>query len=269
LTLVIAWRTQLGLTVCADTRIEAGDPLTDSGQKLFNVPVEVTLFGLEEKVVHFPSVGFAFAGNTLMAQSCCAIASTALSNLSAAEADQPISPEAIAEVFARSAEYVSLERRFLSPRRFAGFQAIVFGWDTVAGEPFIFGIEIEESDGALCASAERKHLTVGGLIYFGSGTKFVDEQIDELVARKAQGVPPYRLVQAAIADISLRSVGGSMQFGTAGPNGVRLRPTMRVSNTGMAEISILGCDIHRLMGNSGLFPGANAMTLTEGLDLNE
>ena len=255
----------MGLTVCADTRIASGDPLTDSGQKLFRVPVEVTLFGLEGRIVTFPSVGFAFAGNTLMAQSCCAIASTALSNLSAAEADEPISPEAIAEVFAKAAEYVSRERRFLSPQRLTGFQAIVFGWDTAAGEPFIFEIEIEEDDGALSASAERKYLAAGGLIYFGSGAKFVTEKIEELVARKAHGVHPYQLVQAAIADVSLRSVGGSMQFGTAGPDGVRLRPTMRVSTTGMAEISILGCDIHRLMGESGLFPGANAMTLTEGL----
>lgn len=251
------------LTVCADTRIAGGDgPITDIGQKLFQVPVDVTPFGVDARSIPKLSVGFAFAGNTLMAQSCCAIASTCLSSLSVKSASEEISPSSIASFFAKSAEYVSHERRFLKPGMPARFQAMIFGWDVDQQVPYIYNVEVDEFEGAQAATCERYEIAVGSMAYFGSGAPFIGSMFDALEQDgQPKTVAPHRMMEAAIAASNLQSVGGSLQFATASRDGVRLRPFMRVDETGMAEFSVLGCDIRRLMEAGGPIPGAGAVAL--------
>lgn len=265
MTLVIAWRSEDMLTVCADTRIWNGEsPITDAGQKIFQVPVEITPFGLDATPIQRPSVGFAFAGNTLMAQSCCAIASTCLASLAAESADVALTPDSIVSYFAKAAEYVLGERRFLTPGTSAAFQAIVFGWDEVEQSPFIYDVSTTDEDGRPVAVAVRAMLSIGGIGYFGSGSQFLSKALEELEEERPLGkVRPHRLMEAAIASAQIQSVGGSLQFATAARTGVRLRPFMRVADNGAAEITVLGCNVGRLMDVAAPFPGAGAVALPE------
>lgn len=262
MTLVMAWRSEKMLTVCTDTRIESEskERLTDVGQKLFHVPIEMTPFGLDAEPIRKPSVGFAFAGNTLMAQSCCAIASTCLVSLSARE-DRGIAPAAIAHFFERSAEYVSRERAFLRPRTPSRFEAIVFGWDTSADAPFVYEIKVKPGEAGMEATSVRKDVPVGGLLYFGSGAGFIADALRDTEQDDSPRTSVNQLMEAAIDASELRSVGGAMQFATASCEGVRLRPLMRVGPTGRAEFLVLGCDIRRLMEPEGMVPGAGAVAL--------
>jgi len=263
MTLVMAWRSEDGLTVCADTRIADGDArVTDVGPKLFQVPVEVTPFGLNDEPVQHLTVGFAFSGNTLMAQSCCAIASTCLASLSAVSAEALVAPESIVHFFAKAAEYVSEERRFLTPASPPRFEAMIFGWDQVQLAPFIYHVEVADVDNKLVATVERKPLSVGGIAYFGSGAKFLGETLKKLDQKPPhKTISPHQLMEAAIASAQVKSVGGSLQFATASKSGVRLRSFMRVSRTGEADISILGCSIRKLWNPEGPIPGAGGIAV--------
>lgn len=268
MTLVMAWRSAEMLTVCADTRIAGGDgPITDIGQKLFQVPVDVTPFGVNARSIPKLSVGFAFAGNTLMAQSCCAIASTCLSSLSVESASDEVSPSSIASFFAKSAEYVSHERRFLKPGTPARFEAMIFGWDVDQQEPYVYNVEVDEVEGVQAATCKRYEIAVGGMAYFGSGAPFIGNMFKALEQDdRPKTVAPHQMMEAAIAAFNLQSVGGSLQFATASRDGVRLRPFMRIDETGVAEISVLGCNIRRLLEADGPIPGAGAVVLPVDAD---
>jgi hypothetical protein len=52
--LVLAWRANEQLVVCADTRIASGNPITDAGQKVFVVP-EISILGADVRRLVEPS----------------------------------------------------------------------------------------------------------------------------------------------------------------------------------------------------------------------
>lgn len=266
MTLVMAWRSEEMLTVCADTRISNGkSPITDAGQKIFQVSVDLTLDGVDDIPIRKLPVGYAFAGNTLMAQSCGAVASTCLSSLCASNADSEVSPSEIAGFFARSAEYVTKERYSVTGQTSDKFEIVVFGWDTIAAEPYVYHIEVDADQGLYKAACSPVDVTVNRIAYFGSGAPFLNRKFAEIEASaEPKAIRPRELLEAAIASSDLNSVGGSLQFATATKNGVRLRPIMRVSTSGMAEFEVLGCNMRRLMDASGLFPGAGAVAIEVG-----
>lgn len=262
MTIVMAWRTDTGIMVAADTRISNDkSTLTDVGQKIFQVPVSITPFGLDERSISKPPIGFAFAGNTLLAQSCCVIASTCLASLGAQTADCAPSPEDYSAYFASCAQYVCRERRFWTPNTVHRFESIVFGFDEQAGDAFLFELKTEVQDDEVHVASHRVDLKLGGLAYFGSGKEAVSERLDEL--EKTGGrISPQDLLDEVVGSSSLPSVGGSLQFARATRDGVQLHPMMRVGPSGAATITVLGCDVARLAPIGDFFPGSAAVAFS-------
>lgn len=263
MTLVVAYWTDDGLGVIADTRIwNEISTLLDSGQKIFEIPIIITPFGTVTEPIRKPSVGFAFAGNTLLAQAINGIASVYLQSLGCISVESGPSLIDIASFFARCSEYVLKQRRFNQPTLDWKFQGMVFGYCPIEREFQFFGLDVDTDErGVPLVQAKRTKVKRGGLIHFGSGSQALEELLDQLAnSDDPLTVTPAELMHAIINSSNEPSVGGSIQFATATKDGVQLRPMATVEQQRMS-VSVLGCDAYQLGSVGDYVIGAGAIVV--------
>lgn len=260
MTLVMIWRSDKGISAAADTRISDGlSTITDAGPKLFQIPVAAVPFGVSPSTPQqFGDVGFAFAGNTLSAQSTAAMAATCLQNLSGPEPAHAPSLSDIADFVCRCAEVVVRSREFSRPNDKSRFEAAVFGYCNTQGRMAAYVLEFTtNSDGLAVATASEFDLSTQ-VLALGNGIGRVQELIGELVAANALPVHPTSLIAKVIDDPSQDAVGGSLQFAMANEDGVRLVPAARLVGPHEMDFTVLGFSIRCLGGVGGMYPIANA-----------
>ena len=258
MTLVMLWRSDKGISVAADTRISDGrSPITDAGPKLFQIPIGVMPFGLDAKIQRFADVGFAFAGNTLSAQSTVSMASTCLQNLVGPE---PIVSPSLAEIsdyVCRCAEYIVRSREFTRPNDSSRFEAAIFGYCKRDERFAAYVLEFESDENALATARLIEFDLTTQVLLLGSGSQKVRKLLDLQMAKKAIPVHPTSLLAAIIDDPEEQSVGGNFQYAMGDENGVRLAPAAALVGPHQFEFRVLGCRIMELGDIAGMYP-ANA-----------
>lgn len=255
MTLVMLWRSNKGISVAADTRISDGkSPITDAGPKLFQIPIVAMPFGLDAKTQRFADVGFAFAGNTLSAQSTVSMASTCLQNLVGPE---PIVAPSLAEIsdyVCRCAEYIVRSREFARPRDSSRFEAAVFGYCKREERFAAYVLEFESDENGLATARSTEFDLTTQVLLLGSGSAKVRNLLDLQVSKKAIPVHPTSLLAAIIDDPEEPSVGGNFQYAMGDESGVRLAPAAVLVRPHQVEFSVLGCRMTEFGDIAGMYP---------------
>jgi hypothetical protein len=130
MTLIVCWSNQDILYCLGDTRIsQSAETVTDTGTKIFLVPIKTHVYN--DSTVTSTShhtLGFAFAGSTLLASNTHAIASTCTQLLHNSEDKCIPSLLSIARIYAKVGEYVTKDANSRKHRHFLNFQALIFGF---------------------------------------------------------------------------------------------------------------------------------------------
>ena len=247
MTLIIAWRTDNGLIVAADSKIGSASrtgygTLTEVGPKIFEIPLKAKKGGLENfPTKHFPSFGYAFAGSTLAAQSIHAVAGTYLQNLTSFDVEQGPSLNSVAALYKRCAQYIFDEQKSWNSSS-ANFHAVVFGYCDRECSYQLHELKVVNGK----VTQEKFIPELGGLIYFGSGQDKLTDILDNPQQLGKEPIHPSELLQLIIDDGSEPTVGGTVQYAMSSGEGTFLRPLMRSDKNGQMTISILGIDLNTL-----------------------
>lgn len=269
MTIVVLWyREKFDQLWCAaDSRISnAGAPATDSGAKIFPVPINCHRQTTPGTWVEYSShkVGFAFAGSSLSALNTLALTSACTQQLrSDHDAEEAPSVEAVANLFKNVAEFYirDISSRLVGAstelKRYF-FDSFVFGfcprkqkYEAFALKPALptggsFSIDI------YCVSVEPYTYTP-----IGSGTEMfvaLSEEVAKTVPEP--GVVPTlneMLKREARAD-----VGGYFQLGVAHKGGFDLVPILDTGRERRGNVSFLGLDVTALGATDGFTVGFHA-----------
>lgn len=243
------------LWVAADSRISAsqtGRVLLEDGAKIFPLQIvcrEPGADGFFSKVSYFHSIGFCFAGNTLMGQNAYLSLAPLLSNL--------ISPTGYAPSMADIALYVHtyLQRTFDDYKSRVGehaiFEAALFGYCHSIKGLAIIHFRPQMSDGMCVLGASTKNgMRTGEFQYLGDKKDLMTKRLSEaLSGMSSPGRPisrmPRYVIQDCIDDESLPSIGGDLQLGIASSFGFQPLALCKPRIVGQPEafLSYLGREL--------------------------
>lgn len=241
LTLILISSMRGELHVIADTEFgQAGATGSQVGPKVFPVPIQAIDLDAANKRA-FPSMGFAFAGNVLSGQFTHSVASTCLQNLVGGTTEADVQVGDVAQVYAKAAEQIVLERWRHRKLSGYGFEGVVFGRPS-GGATAAFRLNIEMDDGKASVLVEELDLTKTSAHAIGSGATSARAYIDS--ARKA-GKPfrPIEISDSVIGDPAVPSVSGTVQLAVTTETGVELRPIFRHRGDRAGEFTLLGVNI--------------------------
>lgn len=243
------------LWVAADTRISASPTeriLLEDGAKIFPLQIvcrEPGANGFFSKVSYFHSIGFCFAGNTLMGQNAYLSLAPLLSNL--------ISPAGYAPSMADIAQYVHtyLQLTFDDYKGRVGehaiFEAALFGYCHSIKALAIVHFMPQISDGMCVLGASTKNgMQTGEFQYLGDKKELMTRRLSEALSgvsspgRPISRMPRY-VIQDCIDDESLPSIGGDLQLGIASSFGFQPLTLCKPRIVGQPEafLSYLGREL--------------------------
>ncbi|MER9211633.1 hypothetical protein NKI54_06120 [Mesorhizobium sp. M0663] len=267
MTLVVLFGTGGGIMCAADTRLtssESRETITEHGVKLAVVPVRWTINepGLEEaKSTSFYSLGFAFAGSTLLAGNTHAIASTCAQVLFTGNPNVAPSSDLIAQIYARSGEHVTKDvNSRLHPGSRTLFEGFLFGYCPVKQAFRNHRITPVEENGAFSMKVESFDVLDGTLFAIGSGTNEFTRLYEERQAAGDRVINVLYILQHIMNSGSVRDVGGYPQIAIADKSGVQLKPvlTQDPENLDQAILTINGFDISKISSDEGFSFGLTA-----------
>lgn len=243
------------LWVAADSRISASHTeriLIEDGAKIFPLQIvsrEPGTNGFFSKVSYFHSIGFCFAGNTLMGQNAYLSLAPRLSNL--------ISPTGYVPSMADIAKYVHthLQLTFNDYKGRVGehaiFEAAIFGYCHSINALAIVHFRPQISDGMCVLGASTKNgMQPGEFQYLGDKKDLMTRRLSEALSgvsspeRPISRIPRY-VIQACIDDESLPTIGGDLQLGIASSFGFQLLTLCKPRIVGQpgAFLSYLGREL--------------------------
>jgi hypothetical protein len=213
----------------ADTRIstvgETGGTIirTDSGAKLFSLPVACRKMGTAEAIHRNPhfvtSFGFSFAGDTLPATMTFATASTFLQNLMTSGSANPPALKDIAKLVRNLAERFSKESLAGSNGEYGQFESAIFGWCPHLSRFAIYHLFPKLNSSSFSVEIkEQLPINESQILILGSGGERLTAQI-ELIRTNGdkflrKGLVPKLAVEAIIEE-DRGDVGGSLSLGIA------------------------------------------------------
>jgi hypothetical protein len=234
----------------SDSRV-SGQAATESGAKLFRLPVEVVTaagrgrFPVRQKT----AFGFGFSGSTLAALNAHAYASACLQNLvvergapqvALADVAQFLARVArvhIADVVSRSQDGIRRPQRFLFNALVGGFCTATASFELYQVEPVLIGDQFD-------VKSVRMDLQPGKFFPIGSATGAFVELCDQM-DRDGLQRGAYGAMELLLALEQREDVGGWIQYGEAVRGDFKLRPTMRPNledPAGPVGISFMGFD---------------------------
>lgn len=233
MTLVSVWLAPNKLTCATDSRI-SGDTstLTDVGGKLFVVPVKCKYLESGKWIdgVSY-TLGFAFAGSTLLANNTQALASTLTQIFTSKDFDIP-SALTVARLYAKCAEHAISDMNWRSSdHKF--FESIIFGYCPIEREFICYKIEPNLSDSSFSMVVRKLHGNGLFVTAFGTGAKDFLDIIRRETTPDGCCPDPLAVFRYIVENEVNSSVGGNIQLAEATEDGVSILPVLK------AEESIL------------------------------
>ncbi|MBB1419977.1 hypothetical protein H5187_22355 [Pseudoalteromonas sp. SG44-1] len=237
MTAIVIWRNEEdinnpNLWIVSDSLVSNnGSPLIEDASKVLTLPIKVTVpdeIGYFNKVYYQHSLGFCFAGSTLMGQNSYISILPLLSNL--------ISHKKYIPSFNEIATYVLnyFNETFLSyltrHSSKAFFEASIFGYCHIENKLKIahYFVENTDADGYKVKLLINENNTTSDFLYLGDQSKLMKEKIKS--ALNSEGEPgrsqsraPRYVIEDAINNISPKysSIGGDIQLGIANFSGFK------------------------------------------------
>ncbi|HHV7525272.1 TPA: hypothetical protein ACUNF5_006829 [Burkholderia orbicola] len=236
MTIVALWYSESnqGLSCAADTRISGGAAtITDSGPKIFQVPVNLTLElsgGRGFERANNQSFGFTFAGSALAAISTYSLATACTQNLCGMpDSPRSVSVEEIARLFRSAAEHyiVDMGSRLgvnAEPTQYF-FDSIVFGYCPVLAEFKAFNITPKITGGRVHVEITEMPISRGVVHAIGSGRHEFARLYAERVETRGSA-SPIGVLKEMLRTQAPGDVGGHIQFGVDNKSGFRILPVL-------------------------------------------
>jgi hypothetical protein len=175
-TLIVCWQRDRRINCLADARLTLGQrwERADVGSKVAVVPLMVwAMSETNYAPAQTHSVGFAYAGSSLIAANTHLKASSICQMLRAEGHPKLPSLEAVAHLFAKVAESITRDVRATQPK--AAAEMAVFGICPGTDEPRIFHIDPRDQDGLFAMDVSEFHSVAGSALVFGSGSKLFEK----------------------------------------------------------------------------------------------
>lgn len=243
------------LWVAADSRVSRNDngkPLIDDAVKVFSLPILCKgpdEEGFFSKPYYIHSLGFCFAGNTLMGQNSYTGLLPLLSNLNSIDFYIPSMQEI--------ANYILhyLKKTFDDYKQVAYetslFEAAVFGYCHKSSNLSIFHFRPSRQSGIFELEVTAHHdIRENQFIYLGDHSKEMIEKIRCTLDNfsKTNGLTsrvPYNVIRDTIRDENYQSIGGDVQLGIAGKYGFQPMAIVKPRKWGEPEayFSYLGREL--------------------------
>ncbi len=240
--------------VVGDTLVSgaAGQPLIGDAAKIFSLPIVCRSpgpqgFFSEEYFSH--SLGYSFAGSTLMGQNSYLTIAPLLSSLISVSRYVP-SMSDIADFTMRYLRRTYDQYKIRAASQ-ATFEVCLFGWCHREHSLEAWHFRPELTDGEMrIASTRHTSMAFGDFIYLGSHKDHASRLLTEAFGKPAQpGLPsqraPRRVVQNLIDDEAYPEIGGDQQLAIVNQHGFQaytlLRP--RVAGRPEAFMSYLGVEL--------------------------
>lgn len=258
MTLIVCWRSGDKITIVADSRISGdGVAVTDSGAKLFLIPVVVTPFDDDGQLPRLQTTyGFAFAGSTLIANNTHAIASNCTQSLTCPRETHLPDVRAIAGLYASVLAHCYGDVNSRRVGQIAEIQGLVFGYCPRLSEPAVFCLRTVVEETSFRVVVEAVDIIEPHAICIGSGAMMMN-RLSELRARS--GRPRHHLenFMTVLEHGGNVGVGGYPQMAEAGPDGTVLRiiATPRDGNPDDVRHRVLGFDVTDIAPIDGLSIG--------------
>jgi hypothetical protein len=256
MTLVVCWRASVDELHCAaDTRIsQPSATVTDSGAKIFIVPITVSVYDKRLLEQSHYSYGFAFAGATLPATSTHALVTSITQLLHDTAPRPPPSLRSIADLYARIGAFYTRDINSRKVGDYAYFTAFIFGFCPASERLLLFTI----SPAQTANSFEMKlveHSPEAGLVYsMGSGA----DEFDRISTQK--GFAPFDAFMSVVKEGKVATVGGYPQIAVARKSGVNIRPILMPddSNLDQVVLTLLGFNLTQIGKVDGFSVGFEA-----------
>lgn len=241
------------LWVVGDTLVSsAGKPLIGEAAKIFSLPVicrapDLQGFFSEEYFSH--SLGYCFAGSTLMGQNSYLALAPLLSNLISASRYVPSMMD-IAEFTMRHLERAYNQYKVQAATR-AAFEVCLCGWCYRENSLEAWHFYPELGDGEMRMTSTRyTSMAFGDFIYLGSHKDHASRLLKEAFAQPSEpGASsqraPRRIVQNLIDDETYSEIGGDQQLAIANQHGFQAYTLLRPKAPGSPEafMSYLGVEL--------------------------
>lgn len=239
MTLVLAWLSEDGLCVIADTRLSAGKKVSvDAAPKIYAVPIVLHSPTLAEGPLRCAPMGFTFAGHTAAGHMTNALATAGLQALWSKDLPKAPPVEQVAAYFARCAITVLEEIRSHYPQDLATFEALVFGWEDKG--PLVYSFEMTWEYGPKAkVQIELMDFAKFGMYAIGEGHRSAQAHI-ESEWEAGRNATPYSALQAVIDDETDSSVGGGLQCAITTRYGTELKAVLHVGESGQAFGGFMG-----------------------------
>ena len=263
MTIVAVWfePTEGVLWSVADTRIskegKSGGTtiMTDSGAKLFAIPIRCYRFGPDlntRRIPHYSSsIGYAFAGDVLPATMTFATASTFLQNLMTQGSGDPPRLREVAGMISLLAERFSKESLGSSNGNYGKFTAVIFGWCPILDRFAIYRLSPRlDSSGFHVETTEHLPEDDRSVVSFGSGAARLNQKIEFIRQHgdkyhRTARIP--KLAAEAVIEEDIGDVGGSLSIGIATRGNFQLYSYVSpiVRGRPEAKISFNGIDLNQ------------------------
>lgn len=209
MTLVVCWRSTEKIFCVADTRISAGgQKLMDSAAKVFSVPIIISFIDEQSSQIKSKeaySLGFAFAGNTLVATNVHSASATCTQMLSSFVKCEAPSARAIAELYAKIATQVVRELTFISPKQDWSFMGFLFGFCPQTGKPTFYQIQRDIVPKQITFEVIERKIEIGAAFAFGSGAdEFV--KMDRVLKSENKSVAVFDVFERTLLSQQERTV---------------------------------------------------------------
>jgi len=251
MTLIACWSEPAGLKCASDSRLTRNDEsvLTEAGGKLFTIPVKCKYLVEEGKWGNDFSytLGFAFAGSTLLANNTHALASTLTQQLTSKETGDVPSAKTVANIYCFVAEYVIKDRNMREHT--AGrlyFEALIFGYCPVEKTFVCHCIKHEITDNSFSMKVESWHEKGPFMGTIGDSSARANF-ITKVYRKNAAGnhPDPLHTFRDVIEDENISTVGGAVQVAISEKDGTSIYPLLTADekNPDSIILSLAGLDV--------------------------
>jgi hypothetical protein len=262
MTIVICFSEKHQMFCAADSRLSSGpQTITDSGGKISIIPItKATCVESAAPEYEHYSLGFAYAGSSLLANNTHFIASTCSQII---KSENPGLPRAqlIARIYAGAAEHVTKDVNSRMNKDHLYFQAFIFGHCPVEKRFKLFTLSPDLSNNKFKINVENIDISDGQGFAIGSGQQ-------EFTRRMGQKNPfgyapqPLEVLKSMLDENPVKDVGGYLQVAIATVGAVTLQPILipNPENPDIAALTINGFDTAALGSMEGFSFGLNALS---------
>lgn len=254
------------LSCAADSRVSnnGSQQISNTGAKLFTIPVRTHKQKNDQhSLIDTHTLGFAFAGSTLLATNTHAIASNCTQMLLSAKDSGGASMDLVANIYQKAAEYVTKDmNQNFAPPQWQFFDFLIFGYCKTVNDFQAYFCTKKIENNVFEMAKEKIPFKSGLLLSFGSGKEEFNEKL-EIKNSLGLNRPVFTVFQDTINNSENNTIGGNIQLMESTKSGTVYVPvvTQDEDNPDVATLLVNGFNTSVLKNDEGISIGLKAIDI--------